>query len=108
MKHIYAIGLKGWTELRECDTKPKRYVTETVRPVKTLRYIPSNYDTGQMGYYKDIKRNMSIKAVVYLGGKVVKTLKTGTFAHLTQISIRNGGCMKLPADLVAALLEKKP
>jgi hypothetical protein len=94
---IYAIGMKGWVELRRCRRIPKCVETKaTVVATRRVSYMHYT-DDEPWGYtrWRKVPVNTTIKNIFYKGGKKIGILKSTKFAALTRVSIRDGGIIQV-------------
>ena len=101
---IYAIGMKGWVELREAATPPKEHTTKATVVNKTKDYWSGGRYGESWNRYDILNRKISIVTTVYSGGRVIKSVKARWFANRTKIHIRNGGILELNPELQAKVL----
>lgn len=108
-QRIFAIGLNGWVELQTSSSPPKAKTSTVKRSqkVKVFDYAARDFYWDH-GYYRSklVRKTLTMKAVIYTGGKVLTTLKARRFAALTKISLHNGGMFELSPDLINLLISK--
>ena len=98
---VYAIGMKGWVELREADAPPKPKTTRSSRVVTTSgRHF--NYDTGAVTT-KKIKKKVQIVTTVWEGGKLLATIPAMQYCRVVGVSLLPKQLKKL-TDLQATKL----
>lgn len=113
-RRVYALGMKGWVELREADVAPKLHASEINQPaVKQKVYKQGYWTNGPNGLdeytparFIYVSKRMKIKNIIFTGGKPLNSLKTRRFAALTKISIRAGGIVELSPEHIRVLTEK--
>ena len=103
-KRLFAIGLKGHVEIREATSIPKRRESRTTVP--STKRVLSDWGGyyGDTPIYKTVTQKVPITVVIYVGGKVIGTLKSEQFARLTSVAVRNGGMIELSADHSSSVL----
>ena len=111
-KKIFAIGLKGWVELRESSDSPKPLETKVVKTTTVEEYDFSkppfmDPQTGHYTYPKvKRKKQLTLKSVSFAGGRRIGVIKSRQFRDLTKLSIGVGGIVELDPEIVPRLIEK--
>lgn len=104
-KQVYAIGMKGWVEIREAIKRPKAVISEVETEGKDyetrLVYDPS------IGYHDyqsvEIKKPLTIRVVYFKGGRVLFRMHENTFRRVVGKLPKIGFAIRLSADLAAAV-----
>lgn len=82
--HYFAIGLRGWVEIRYGQERPTPVVSQCSRTVKKIVHEGYINALGQFRVrYKETEKPLVFKVVVYEGGQVMKTVPLGRFAERT-------------------------
>lgn len=99
--NFYAIGLKGWVQIRECAEEPQRLETVAFIPVREEREV---WDPKNSFYrYKTITVKRKLTQVVYEGGKEILTIAHPKLSRALKLSVPAGSCIKLTAAQVDKL-----
>lgn len=106
-KHIWAIGLKNYIQIRAASKPPRKVVTEATTIVKELETNTDLFSgcqcpfcQGQRGV-KQVSKPFKIVITHYVGGKILCTLPKCKFGLLLA-----EGCMcQLPNNLIKLALE---
>lgn len=109
-KGMYAIGVtKDWVEIRQADTPPKLHTTEFNKLVSHNRYVPARITDHQYieGHYTPVKKMVKFTSSVYMGGKLMATVKSRRFAALTKVRVYVGGMLKLTPEMTAVVMGDK-
>lgn len=108
----YAIGLKGWVQIRTAAKPPTLVISEAELPAVefTRTYIPGTFDSlgfpltyGHWGPRQRVETPLPIKLYVYEGGRTIRTLKSLKFRVLTGLSVRENQLKQLDAAHVKRL-----
>lgn len=109
---FFAIGFKGWTEIRKSKVPPKPHessVTTTVN-INRSRFEWDQRMYGGAGGYRH--RNVSkpkevvLTSTTYAGGRVVKTLKSTRFTKISNLVVKPGGIAELTPEIVEKVLKE--
>jgi hypothetical protein len=102
----YALGTKGWVEIRSARKAPTLETSKAVIPYtrRVLDYT-SYYNTGRMTT-KEMPLKLKMDESIFKGGRVVASIRSREFASVTKVAIRKNGILELPADKVDLLKEK--
>lgn len=102
---FYAIGLKGWVQIRECQEPPQRLETVAFIPVKEEREV---WDPKNSFYrYKTITVKRKLVNVVYEGGVELLTLSHPTFSRRLKMGVAEHECLMLTPAQVNLLKGKR-
>lgn len=101
---FYAIGLKGWVQVRECQDEPQRLETVAFITSSEMKEVwePKN----SFYRYKPVKVKRKLVNVVYEGGKEVFTIAHPKLSRALKLSVPAGSCVKLTAAQVDKLRGK--
>lgn len=91
---LWAVGIKGWVEIRESTTQPKVKVDSII--TKTKQMVLDRYDEG--GWpprYKYIYKEAKLSQYVASGGKLIGTISTQKLALLAKIKVGPGGTVEI-------------
>lgn len=103
--NYYAIGLKGWVQVRESASPPKKVTTKAIikakEAVEVYDYSRNNYITK----VTPIKRTLT--SIIYKGGNVVLTLPSSKASRRFGRTIRQHECLKLTLAQFNLLQGKK-
>lgn len=98
MGKYYAIGFKGWVELRQSLTKPKAVKSILETEVEQTTYIIS--DSWPYSEPKKVMKMKEFTSTFYDGGKVLRTISYSKFRKLTGLSV--GAGIMIPISKVEA------
>jgi len=106
-KKYWAIAIGQWVEVRTALHPPQKVETQAVKTYEAAEAYWDNRAHGGAGDYRTRKsrKQFTIKAVIYKGGKAVFTLKRDRFRAASGRAIDNGGMVELSsveADKVIA------
>lgn len=97
-KQFYAIGLKGWVQIRVGLKPPHAIKTSFSLPIETVRGgFYSHFAQAHIGGVKEQKM-LQLDQVVHEGGRVLYTLPTRRFNRLTSVRVKVGEVAALPPD----------
>jgi len=100
---VYAIGMKGWIELREAPVPPKAKTTKSSKIIiKTVK--KRDWDTGKTKI-QHIRTRINFVATIFEGGKVITTVTPTHFYNVTSISLHPKMVTALKAEQAKKLLE---
>jgi len=105
-KKVYAIGMKGWVELRLAAKPPSPDTSEAVVTYTRKQLDYAEYYASGVPTYKEILKKLKMKDVTFRGGKVVGMVTNRVFSNLTKVSIRKDGILELPDSMVQILKGK--
>jgi|SRR5882672_8756021 len=105
-KHIYAIGMKRWIELRVASKQPTPSMTSSVISYTKKQLDMKKYYATGYPAYKEIPKKLTMKNTTFNGGKVVGMVTSRAFSNLTKVSVRKDGILELPDSIVELLKEK--
>jgi len=97
----WAIGLKGWVQIRVAKNPPTAKVTSTKIKTKHRYYNfwNNNYQTSA--------RVKTIKQCIYEGGKIKATLNSNNFKKLSNFSVSNGKMVELAPTVYTTIMENR-
>ena len=95
----FAVGMKGWVEVRKAKAPPKAVVTE-VNTGTVKRDERWDWRTGEAVI---TERPIKIRQVAVIGGSVLATVKARTFNTRAGISIKPGVVLELTKDTLETL-----
>lgn len=103
--NYYAIGLRGWVQVRMAASAPKKVVTKAViaGAEEVSKWDPSRYTY----VLKHIPTKRTITSTIYKGGKVVLTLPHAKASRRLGRGIRQHECLKLTPTQFNSLQGKK-
>lgn len=106
-KKYWAIAIGQWVEVRVALHPPQKVETQAIKTYETVESYWDNRAHGGAGDYRTRKarKQFTIKAVIYKGGKAIFTLKRDRFRAAVGKAIDNGGMLALSsaeADKVIA------
>lgn len=110
-KRYFAIGLKGWVQIRVAVKPPVAETSEATKTiqVKTLKYHPGEVDFEKhiykQGWYEPIikSKDVTMRVTIFEGGKVLQTIKTAKFSRLLKVTVHEDAMMELLPEQVSAL-----
>ena len=85
-KHIYAIGWKGWVELRQADKPPKAITTRASKMIKERKIDYNAWDYYGSPKWKTVDSEVKIINVFFEGGKTLNTLSADSFCRVAKTS----------------------
>lgn len=102
-KRYFAIGLKGWVQIRVALKPPVAVSSEATRTImtKTLKYIPGEVNFEKHIYkpakYEEITKpkDVVMRVTVFEGGKVLQTIKATKFTRLLKITLHEDAMIEL-------------
>ena len=105
---LYAVGLKGWVEIREASTPPHRHTSTLKVPyTQTLVAVNGRDAWGYTTYtIRDERKERKLSHVAYSGGKVLGCLSKRRFARRYGMGVPIGTCLPIPVGLTAQILEE--
>lgn len=110
-KRFFAVGLKGWVQIRVATKPPKAVTSSTVVDVQERKvewipgYMKDNHWIASKPKVTFVPRQMTLKDTIYEGGKTIKTMKSTRFAALLKVGVREGGMTELMPEQVERLRE---
>ena len=110
-QRFFAIGLKGWVQIRTAAKPPKGTTSSTTVTVKRRvrdwipGYLQEDRWINSRMVEKVVEQPMKLTATTYTGGRVIKTLKSSLFASRLKVGMREGGLMELLPEQMARLTE---
>jgi hypothetical protein len=109
-KQLYAVGMKGWVEIRSATKPPKLRVSEVAKSVKIKRWVykPGFYDSQNRYHPASTKEKLFPKkfklvSKQFEGGRRVGIVKTAKFGKLLCVVVRYGGMIELTAEMIDKL-----
>jgi hypothetical protein len=99
--NYYAIGMKGWVEIRKAAKEPIPRKSSAKIPGKKLRY------DDWTGQWRSTNAPFVLAVTIYTGGETVVTLKSESVTRRLGIRIPPDSCLKLTKDQTLALVGKK-
>lgn len=100
----FAVGLKGWVEIRRHHLPLKELKSEAKVKIKETFYDYNPYS------YQEVRRKrdkiITLKQSVWQGGKIIRTLKTSQFRYLSGMQVGNGKCVPITAAVALRKKEK--
>lgn len=100
---VYAIGMKGWIELREAPVPPKAKTTKSskivVKPVRER-----DWDTGKVKN-RSVRTRINFVATIFEGGKVLTTITPTHFYNVTGFTLHPKVVKALKAEHAKELLD---
>lgn len=100
IKRYFAIGLKGWVQLRTALKPPREVITEAAIMVPEVRSRWVIDEANPWGHYvnSDIKKRINLKTTSFEGGRTVATIRAEKFARQLGIKLKEGGMVELSAE----------
>ncbi len=107
---LYAIGLKGWVEVRKARTPPRPRITQTEVKGKERKFLDYS-EWVEQGRPADgcklVEKVLTLKVVHFVGGRVLKVVKKRRFSQIVGMSPKVGEMMEIPPELAGmSVLEK--
>ena len=109
-KRHFAVGLKGWVQIRVAAKTPKLITSQASVTVSEKR---ATWVADGKGLYsgryvvEKIPKKLVLESKVYEGGRTVATVQQSTFNKRLKVRIREGTLLELSPEQVAQLkLEK--
>lgn len=100
MSNLYALGLKGWVEIRKARRPPQPHLSKVKLATPTDSVGWSHpYD----GRY--IPPHSWIRQICFKGGRFVRSMRKRRFSALTSLKVPIGGVVLIPSSFHAQLLE---
>lgn len=94
---LYAIGLRGWVEIREAKFKPKAVETSFEKTVEVPTMVYEHGDWGRFRGKKVMqKREHKFTLLTYVGGVYKTTVKPDAIANLTGRMVHPDECYRIP------------
>lgn len=103
-RRLFAIGMKGWVELRTASTPPRKRVTTST--VKFKRFNGWNWG-GNRPSRKWLEGEKELKVVHFRGGVTLKVVKKAKFKALLGLTIRKDTMIELDPTLTSTTLLDK-
>ena len=82
---VYAIGMKGWVELRECAKPPKAKTTKSSRVMVKAHVYFDPYSGRRMN--KSCKTKVQLVSTIWEGGDVLTTITPQLFYQITRMTL---------------------
>ena len=102
---LWAVGLKGWVEIRSSPIPLKLHSSSTTIRVKTRRLVRDFW--GLPGWTERIDRDMKLTSKVWLGGTLVGRVRASTFRSRAGHVVGNGKCERISKLLMMKVLKRE-
>ena len=102
---LWAVGLKGWVEIRSSFTPLKLHIGTTTIRVKTKRPIKDFW--GSTLWTERIDRDMKLTSKVWLGGTLVGRVRASTYRSRAGYIVGNGKCERISKLLMMKVLKRE-
>ena len=113
-KRYFAIGLRGWIQVRVAAKPPIPTTTQATTMVKQAKvnFVEGRYgDDGRYIYGHNnvtfTPKELKMKVTIYKGGRTIRTIKSSRFASLLKVGVRENGMMELLPEQVALLKQSE-
>lgn len=109
---LYAIGMKGFVEIRKALKAPKAIVTEAVIPTKYTLYREQRLRDGTYVVLpKAMAGKRTLRNTVFSGGTVLICLPRMSFLGIVRgsrhfLSVKENEVKRIPAEFEAKVYEK--
>lgn len=105
--HIYALGHKGYVELRRASKAPRVETSKAIRKGVQREWMFDG-PPGRLGYatmyQKEIPTTTTFTITTWIGGRPIKTIPSKSFADRTGHAIRQGAIWEMPPEVAQRLL----
>ena len=102
---LWAVGLKGWVEIRSSPIPLKLHSSSTTIRVKLKRPIKDFW--GSTLWTERIDRDMKLTSKVWLGGTLVGRVRASTFRSRAGHVVGNGKCERISKLLMMKVLKRE-
>lgn len=92
---VFALGWKGWVELRRARSAPQAECSEVIHQL----------DPSTIPYWQR-RKSVTLKQLCFRGGTFLLSLPRRRFAALTRLRCPQGSVVALPPSVGVALLKK--
>lgn len=116
-QRYFAVGMKGWVEIRNGPKVPVLKISEVTRKGARLVEVPvyfeffDSYDNRYHRYvdhYTNVKRDLNLKLKSWSGGRYFGIYKTRKFKQLSGLWVGSGKMVELTGPaLINQLLEDR-
>jgi hypothetical protein len=110
---LYALGMKGWVEVRVGKVLPKAHTTSTPKLIEETReqrrrIDDSAYSWGWRWEFYTVcqKRRIMLTTTIWEGGRVLGSMRSRRFRALSGTSTRDGHAIVVPTRAHAAILKE--
>lgn len=104
---LYAIGLKGWVEIRKAKTPPRARISSFKIKGEERKFLTWAEWGGAGDPWKMVPKTTTVKVTNFVGGRVLKAVSKRRFAALIGISPKVGEMIEIPPELASvSLLDK--
>lgn len=105
-RRFWAVGFKGWVELRAHPTPPKA-IRSVLEYEKMGRGQPVFDEHGYYHFEPTGPYKREIRTTVYDGGQVIRTVSTNKFYRLTKKHVGCGMMVEVTPAMAAAVKASK-
>lgn len=98
----FAVGLKGWVEIRQHTQPLKELKSEAKIKIKETYY---DYRDWYNGEPKQRDKIVTLKQTVWQGGKILRTLKTSQFKYRAGFQVGKDKCVEITKSTLRKVLK---
>lgn len=102
---VFAIGLKGWVELRHSKKPPTPKVSKATKEIERRVPFHAFVDNRWTVRYITNKRPMILEQTYYAGGRPFAWIPTLAFKRLSKLSIKSDSMVEVPKERVESVLK---
>lgn len=106
-ERFWAVGFKGWVELRSHPTAPKAIRSVMEMEVDAPYNLTWNSVTAMYEHSKPTKRKREVKTVAYDGGRVLRVMTPNKFYRLTGQMVPANAMVEVTAEGAAKVKASK-
>lgn len=110
---LYAIGLKGWVEIRKAKEVPKARITQAKIQGEKSVYVSWRDWANAGGTYADytgwktVPCTTTLKVTHFVGGRRLKVVSKRRFSQFVGLSPKVGELLEIPPELASiSVLDK--
>lgn len=104
---FWAVGMKGWVEIRSSPTSLRLHQSRATLKVKAPGGPIYDFWGYPIGDSLPQPKTYTITCKVWLGGAIVGRVKASMFRNRAGFTVGNGKCERISKPLVTLLLRKE-
>lgn len=108
-KKYFAVGLKGWVQVRQAAKPPKLTTSKAVADIVETDMVwePAKNGRPDGWYLRKTPKKLVLKSDLYVGGRTLATVSQKTFRKKLKLIIGEGKLLELTQEQAKTIISKK-